>query len=67
MTLRGKDYCNCDHASMLRDAIESALRSLDAGSGYGAALTLKMALATDAAACQELWNDTRENIYTGGK
>ena len=63
MTLRAKDYCNCEHASVLREAIESALTALAAGSEYGATLTLKRALAADADACQLLWNDTRENIY----
>ena len=62
--LRGKDYCNCEHASVLREAIESALTALAAGSEYGATLTLKRALATDADACHDLWNDLRENIYT---
>lgn len=55
MSLRGKDYCNCDHAQVLREAIESALVALAAGSEYGATLTLKRALATDADACQDLW------------
>ncbi len=63
MSLRGKDYCNCDHASMLREAIESALVALATGSEYGATLALKRALAADADACNDLWNDTRGNIY----
>ena len=63
MTLRGKDFCNCDHACMLREAIESALVALAAGSEYGATLTLKNALAADADACNDLWNDTRGNVY----
>jgi hypothetical protein len=55
MALQGKDYCNCDHAHILREAIESALCALAAGSNYGATLTLKNALAEDAEACNDLW------------
>jgi hypothetical protein len=60
MTLRGKDYCNCDHAHILREAIESALCALAGGSEYGATLTLKNALAEDASACEDLWGDIRD-------
>lgn len=29
MTLRGKDFCNCEHAQLLRAAIEDALAILE--------------------------------------
>jgi hypothetical protein len=61
MTLRGKDYCNCDHAHVLREAIESALCALATGSEYGATLVLKNALTADAEACDDLWGDLQES------
>jgi hypothetical protein len=44
----------------LREAIESALVALAAGSEYGATKTLKNALAADAEACDDLWGNIQK-------
>jgi len=64
--LRGKDYCNCEHAHMLRAHLELALLALDteikpvpAASASAKAL-IRRALKIDAAACKDLWDTVRE-------
>lgn len=51
--LRGKDYCNCEHAHMLRAAIQDAM---DAANTETVALILSRALDADADAERDLWN-----------
>ena len=56
MTLRGKDFCNCDHAQLLRTAIERARFELRFPSGSIPAMTiLREALEEDNRAKIELW------------
>ena len=57
MTLRGKDYCNCEHAHMLRAAIEHALKQVPLGEATTTKAILTHALRVDAAANQDLWGD----------
>jgi len=62
--LRGKDYCNCDHAKLLREAIETALIRVAASSelsAYRVRLVLERALNADHEACTELWGDLKES------
>lgn len=65
MTLRGKDYCNCEHAHMLREAIERAITLLATpgtltNSVVPAKQVLDKALTADHDACIELWGDMKE-------
>lgn len=62
MTLRGKDYCNCEHAHMLREAIEKASTLLATpGTSFSrvvyAQQVLDKALTADHDACLDLWGD----------
>ena len=61
MKLRGKDYCNCDHAKMLRKAIEEAVAALPKELRFKAHSNLEAALDEDHAACMDLWGDLRES------
>jgi hypothetical protein len=60
MTLRGKDYCNCEHAHMLREALEMIQRALD-GTRFDAVARAKAVCAAklleDSQACEDLWGD----------
>lgn len=53
MTLRGKDYCNCDHVQLLKKAIVDAKAALDRGDTYGAGLALREVIKADLAAARD--------------
>lgn len=55
MTLRGKDYCNCEHAQLLRDALLDTRAALQRGDTVEAAGFIRRALDTDKAAHLDLW------------
>lgn len=58
MTLRGKDYCNCDHAQHLRLALKQAQFELRFPSGrINAASVIRKALDIDNAARIDLWGN----------
>jgi hypothetical protein len=60
MALRGKDYCNCEHAHMLREALEMIQRALDADPIHGVAhakAVCSAKLLEDSQACDDLWGD----------
>jgi hypothetical protein len=61
MTLRGKDYCNCEHAHMLRAAVEHALGQIPLGAAPVTRSILEHVLAADAAACRDLWGDVTDD------
>jgi len=62
MKLRGKDYCNCEHAQLLRDALLDTRDALQRGNPIEAAGFIRRALDTDSAARIELWgNEPTEN------
>ena len=50
MTLRGKDYCNCEHARMFRGHIEAALKALGRQDLWMCQEELSKALEADLAA-----------------
>lgn len=56
MALRGKDYCNCEHASILRNAIRKAHDALKSGERLSAARLLREALEEDSTARLDLWS-----------
>jgi hypothetical protein len=56
MTLRGKDYCNCDHAHFLRDAIIAA-HAVAIVDPEAASKILCDVLLKDHEACIDLWGN----------
>ena len=61
MTLRGKDYCNCEHARMLRAAVEHAVGQIPLGASPVTKSILEHALKMDHEACLDLWGDLKES------
>ena len=40
--MNGKDYCNCDHALLLREALQGALKALAGPQGYSVERALEI-------------------------
>lgn len=55
MRLRGKDFCNCDHAQLLHKAVREAHALLKARAPINAATVLREALEEHSEARLDLW------------